>query len=199
MITTENMEWRYATKRYDAEHALPSEIIEALQEALHLCPSSINSQPWRFHFVTNHFIKSELAEVSYFNAEKIKQAPLLIVFSYITNIGEFEQDILSTLAPGAQEYYHNFLKPLPDRDIVAWFRQQLYIAVGTALSTCASLRVDSTPMEGIDREQYNAILQQSDYSALVAMSVGYRDSEDYNQPSHTPKQRRDIAEVIDMM
>ena len=64
------------------------------------------------------------------------------------------------------------------------------------MSACASLGIDSTPMEGIDNKKYDEILKLEDYSTLFAVAIGYRDPNDTNQPSITPKSRLDINTVI---
>ena len=56
--------------------------------------------------------------------------------------------------------------------------------------------IDATPMEGIEPEKYDAILTQTDYTTLVAVAIGYRDEDDFNQPSKKPKSRRLLKEVI---
>ena len=63
---------RYTTKKYNSSKKISDNEIEELREILRLSPSSINSQPWKFFFVSNEEIKKQLAEVSYFNEQKIK-------------------------------------------------------------------------------------------------------------------------------
>ena len=47
------MKERYTTKKYDVSKKINFNIIEELKQILHLTPSSINSQPWKFHFVSD--------------------------------------------------------------------------------------------------------------------------------------------------
>ncbi len=72
----------------------------------------------------------------------------------------------------------------------------MYIALGYFLSACASIGIDSTPMEGILPEEYDKILQENDYRTLFAVAIGYRNPEDKNQPSFTPKKRLPLEEVV---
>ena len=60
----------------------------------------------------------------------------------------------------------------------------------------ADAQIDSTPMEGIQPKEYDKILNQTDYKTVVAIAIGYRDKEDYNQLSKNPKSRRNAEEVI---
>ncbi|MCS6838217.1 MAG: nitroreductase family protein, partial [Bdellovibrionaceae bacterium] len=65
-------------------------------------------------------------------------------------------------------------------EITFWAQKQVYIALGFVLLAAASLRIDACPMEGIQVDRYNEILglNQSPYSSLVAVALGYRDSRD---------------------
>ncbi|MFR9603156.1 MAG: hypothetical protein SNG02_04710 [Rikenellaceae bacterium] len=58
------------------------------------------------------------------------------------------------------------------------------------------MELDATPMEGIDTEVYDTILESGPYSAKVAVAVGHRSGRDKNQPEITPKQRRSINDVV---
>ena len=72
-------EQRYTTKKFDATKTIPKEKIEDLKHILKLSPSSINSQPWLFSFVSHKETKNALADASFFNAPKIKNASHLVI------------------------------------------------------------------------------------------------------------------------
>ncbi len=88
------------------------------------------------------------------------------------------------------------VKPKGESEIKSWLSCQVYLSLGFFLSACASMGIDSTPMEGIQTEAYDRILQQDGYKTLFAVAIGYRDKEDANQPSITPKFRLDMENVI---
>ncbi len=88
------------------------------------------------------------------------------------------------------------LKPRGDEQIKTWLISQVYLSLGFFLSATASLGIDSTPMEGIQVESYDDILQDDDYKTLFAVAIGYRDNEDINQPVHTPKFRLEQNQII---
>src|SRR5882762_9678860 len=102
---------RYTAKKYNSDEKISYEKIEELKEILLLSPSSINSQPWKFTFVSDEKVKRNLASVSYFNDQKIIEASHLVVFSVIDNIEKFEEQIRQNLPAGAVGYYNQFLKP----------------------------------------------------------------------------------------
>lgn len=193
------MQARYTTKKYDATKKIDASLLEQLQQIVHLTPSSINSQPWKFHFVSNEAVKAQLAEASYFNAEKVLHCDSVVVFSVFEDLDLFEAQIKTHLPEGAVNYYLNFIKPLPVPEIKAWMSKQVYIALGVFLTACAELGIDATPMEGIEPLKYDSILNQNGHTSLVAVAIGYRDEEDTNQPDRKPKSRVGIEQIVEVV
>ncbi|WP_313375120.1 nitroreductase family protein [Chishuiella sp.] len=190
---------RYSTKKYNPNKKVSSEQIEKLREIIRLSPSSINSQPWKFLFIENEEIKNKLAEVSFHNTQKIKEASLLVVFTAIDDINVFEKQLYENLSQGHIDYYNQKMKNKDINEIKLWFNNQIYISLGFFLSACADLGLDSTAMEGIEKDKYNEILNLKGYKTIVAVAVGYRDEEDFNQPNLNPKLRlskEDVTEII---
>lgn len=187
---------RYTTKSYNPNKRISEETITELKEILSLSPSSINSQPWKFIFISDEKLKSELAGVSYFNQQKINDASHLVIFSVIDDIQLFENQIRQNLPEGSVNYYNQFLKPKPESEIKSWLEHQVYLSLGFFLSACASMDIDSSPMEGIKNEEYDKILQLDGYRSLFAVSIGYRNPEDFNQPSVKAKSRLSLEQTI---
>jgi len=190
---------RYTTKTYTKNKKITINEIEDLKEILRLSPSSINSQPWKFTFISNKEVKEQLAAHSYFNANKIKDASHIVVFSVLDSIPLFEKQISENLPEGAIGYYKQFIKPKKDFEIKAWFSNQVYLSLGFFLSACASMHIDSTPMEGIVTDDYDAVLDVKNYKTLFAVAIGYRDSEDSNQPSVKAKVRLNKEIIINSL
>ena len=46
------LEWRYATKAFDASRKIPADTWAALEQSLVLTPSSFGLQPWKFIIIT---------------------------------------------------------------------------------------------------------------------------------------------------
>ncbi|MEZ0005735.1 nitroreductase/dihydropteridine reductase [Flavobacterium sp. 28YEA47A] len=187
---------RYTTKSYNPNKRIPEETITELKEILNLSPSSINSQPWKFIFISDESLKSELASVSYFNQQKINEASHLVVFSVIDDIQQFENQIKQNLPEGSVNYYNQFIKPKPEAEIKSWLEHQVYLSLGFFLSACVSMDIDSSPMEGIKNEEYDKILQLDGYKSLFAVAIGYRNPEDANQPSIKGKFRLPTEQTI---
>jgi nitroreductase/dihydropteridine reductase len=187
---------RYTTKKYDTSRKISEDLIEDLKHILKLSPSSINSQPWLFTFVSNEEIKNKLAEASYFNAPKIKDASHLVVFSVMEDLELFERHVEDNLAEGSVKYYKQFVKDQPKEITINWLTQQVYLSLGFFLAACAAMDIDSTPMEGIEHERYKEILKVDHQKILFAVSIGYRDEEDTNQPNKIGKSRLPIEKII---
>ena len=193
------MKNRYTTKKYNGHKKIEKQKIQELKEILHLSPSSINSQPWKFTFISDEATKQKLSEISWLNTNKILDSDTIVVFSRINSISLFEEQIERELPKGAVDYYKEFIKPQTEEQIKAWFDRQVYLALGVFLSACAEMGIDSTPMEGVEPENYDKVLNQKEYATLMAVAIGYRDEDDFNQPSKNPKSRREINKVIEII
>lgn len=197
MSFIQSMESRYTTKKYDSSKKIDQHLIKELKQILRFSPSSINSQPWKFTFVSNQETKEKLSKVSWINTPKVLDSDTVVVFSRINNLDYFEQRIEKELPEGAVNYYKEMVKQKPDDEIKAWFDKQVYLALGVFLSACAEMGINATPMEGLEPEKYDEILGQEDHATLVAVAIGYRDPEDANQPSKKSKSRMDLDSVIE--
>lgn len=187
---------RYTTKKYAKNRKISTEKIEELKQILRLSPSSINSQPWKFIFVSDDKIKEKLASSAVWNAEKINDASHLVVFSVIDNIDLFEHRIKNEFEESIVNYYLNNVKAKGEVYTKSWLQHQVYLSLGFFLSACASLGIDSTPMEGITNDEFDETLGLKNYKTLFAVAIGYRNTEDINQPFLTNKIRRPVEEVI---
>ncbi|ALR29068.1 NAD(P)H-dependent oxidoreductase [Chryseobacterium sp. IHB B 17019] len=196
MSFLEKMKSRYTVKKYNPQGIISEEQLQQLKEILQLSPSSINSQPWNFVFVNNSEIKQQLAEASYFNKEKVLESSQLIVFQVIKNPEDFERQIEENIPESSVNYYRTFVKSHGNDYIESWLRSQVYLSLGVLLSACADMEIDSTPMEGIETEKYDAILNNEKYETLFAVAVGRKSEDDKNQPIHTPKKRLEKRKVI---
>jgi nitroreductase/dihydropteridine reductase len=192
----EKMQTRYTVKKYNPKGAISKEQIEQLKKILNLSPSSINSQPWNFVFVNNPETKEKLGEVSYFNKEKITDSDHVIVFQVLKNVEDFEKQIEDHLPEGSIAYYNTMVKPKGEDAVKSWLSNQVYLSLGILLSACAVMGIDSTPMEGIENEKFDGILNNDSYKTLFAVAIGKRSETDSNHPEITQKKRLKAEEVI---
>ena len=185
----------YTTKSYRNEK-ISEDKIQELKEILRLAPSSINCQPWKFYFIDNQDTKNTLAKVSFMNEERVKQASHLVIFSVIDDIELFESQMSNYITETAIDFYNKTMKTRGVETVKNWLSKQVYISLGYFLTACASMGIDSTPMEGIDNQEYNKILNLNQYHTLFAVAIGYRNPEDANQPSIKPKNRLPLEKII---
>jgi nitroreductase/dihydropteridine reductase len=188
--------YRYTTKKYAASGKIAEDKIEQLKEILRLSPSSINSQPWKFYFIDEQKLKSKLAEVSYYNEPKILNSSHIVVFCAVDDVAIFENNLSNYVPETAVNYYKTYLQPLGESAIKSWMQHQVYLSLGFFLSACAAMEIDSTPMEGIQKNEYDRILNLNGYKTLFAVAIGFRDEADANQPQLKPKSRLALENVI---
>lgn len=188
---------RYTTKKYNADYRLSEEVKNDIAEILRYSPSSINSQPWRFHFIEDQETKDKLAEVSKHNDKRVRGCSLLIVFNSLT-YDEFLKQFDEYAIEGAKIYYDKNMGDKSPEEIDAWIKNQIYLVMGFALASLAHDNIDTTALEGILPEEYEKILDidTSKERVTLALAVGKRDEGDKNQPSINPKSRIDQELII---
>ena len=190
------MKNRYTVKKYNPQAKIREEQIAELKEILNLSPSSINSQPWNFIFVHDQELKKQLAEVSFINKEKVLDCSHLIIFQVLKNTEDFEQQIEEHLPEGNVNYYKTRVKTKGEEAVKSWLGHQVYLSLGILLSACATMGIDSTPMEGIEPDLYDDILNNEKYETLFAVAIGEKDETDKNHPKFNPKTRLRAEKVI---
>jgi nitroreductase len=185
----EDLNWRYACKKFDADKKITDEDFNTLLESLRLTPSSYGLQPWKFIVVENPALREELVDASYKQAQ-VKDASHLIVLASPSKFDEkFVTDyIVDTAKTRGQEVseldgFKKMLMMIPNKSPEAqynWAKNQVYIALGNLMTVCAQMRIDNCPMEGFQAKKYDEILGLTEMglTSMVVCPVGYRHSED---------------------
>jgi nitroreductase len=183
------LRWRYATKKFDPARKIPVEDWQTLEQALLLAPSSFGLQPWKFVVVTDPTVRARLREVSW-GQPQITDASHLVVFAAKANLGPADverylariAEVRGVALPSLDGFRQTMLGSLkkPQAEVANWTRRQVYIALGTFLTTAALLGIDACPMEGFQVADYDKILDLSHqgYGATVLAAAGYRVPED---------------------
>lgn len=202
----EDMNWRYTTKRYDKTRRIPAEDLAILKEAMRLSPSSINSQPWKFIVIESEEAKARMhktfSQNFQFNQPHVFDSSHIILFAHNPRYTRddyarvVDQDIEAgrTQPQDREKAFGPFIFAELNTDesgsTECWTRAQTYLALGNTLHALARLRIDSTPLEGVDSELIAQEFEKEldGYICLVALAVGYRHPEDdYNEK--LPKSR----------
>ena len=198
--------WRYATKKFDSTKKVSAEDLTTLKEAIRLSSSSYGLQPYKVLIIENPELRAQLQPVSW-GQTQIVDASHLIVFANVTNIGETEIDAYfknltetRNIPMEALQGYADFMKSkitsLSEEARNIWTSKQTYLALGNLLNAAAELKIDVTPMEGFEPEQYNEILglKKLGLNASLVAPIGYRHEEDATQ--HYVKVRKSNEELF---
>lgn len=187
----EQLNWRYATKQFDPSRKIPADQWAALEEAIHLAPSSLGMQPWAFVVVENPALRAELKTASW-GQPQITDASHLVVFTAKKDITEEDVDTymqriaeVRGVAPADLSGFRDMVSGsvLQGKDSATravWISRQVYIPIGVLLTSAALMGLDACPMEGINPAEYDRILglEEKGLTALAVVTVGYRSPED---------------------
>jgi nitroreductase len=197
---------RHAVKNFDFSKKVSNENIEVVKESVRLSPSSYNLMPCRVIDVQNKEVRRKLKAASY-NQGQITEASHLFVFcslntlspDYIQKINHFREEIEGKekdFYKGYVEFLQDMVGKKPQDELMYWNAKQTYIALGFAMMACASLSIDSCPIEGFDAEKYSQILKLSDKGLTpnVVLAVGY--AQDDESLHRSPKVRLDTSDFF---
>jgi nitroreductase len=202
----DKLNWRYATKVFDNSKKVSKEDLNILLDAARLSASSYGLQPYHFFVIEDNEVRSKLRKASW-NQSQITDASYLLVLAnkptfddglvdnYIDNIVEI-RGVSKKDVEGYSQMIKGALLGLPDEQKKSWTSDQTYIALGNLMTIAAEMEIDTCPMEGFDKAQYNEILGLNDknLNASVVLAVGYRADNDETQ--NYPKVRYSREQII---
>lgn len=202
----ESLEWRYAVKKYDTTKAISTEDLQTLKDSIRLTPTSYGLQPFKAIFIDDVKIREQLREKSW-GQSQITDASQVVVFAaqknidtadvdaYMANVAQ-SRNIEIEQTQGFGDYIKGSIAPLTEAQFVPWNSKQTYIALGMLLQTAAELRIDATPMEGLEAAAYDEILglTEKGLTTTVVCALGYRHEEDANQ--HQAKVRKSEEDLF---
>jgi nitroreductase len=204
------LEWRYATKVFDATKIIPADMWAALEKTLVLTPTSYGLQPYQFLIVQDAAKRAALLPHSW-GQKQVVDCSHFVVFTARTEMKEADVDKLikrtgelRKLPADALNAYRGMMLD----DVVngprgktahEWAARQAYIALGNLMTAAAVLGVDACPMEGLAPAEYDQILklEGSGYKTVVACALGYRAAGDkYARLAKVRYQTADLVRVI---
>ncbi|WP_054850999.1 oxygen-insensitive NAD(P)H-dependent nitroreductase NfsB [Olleya sp. ITB9] len=216
MNLSETLNWRYTTKEFDPTKKISEADMAEVKNLLRMSPSSVNLQPWHFIVAETTEGKARIAKGTqgffHFNEPKVTNASAVVLFcskidaddAYYQHIADTEdkngrfpnQDIKNGFLGAVKAFAGIHKYDLKDQQ--HWMEKQVYLNIGSFLLGVASLGIDATPMEGIDvkalDEEFG--LREKGFTALVAVSIGYRADSDFNSTDKTPKSRLPESELF---
>lgn len=184
-----------------------------------MSPSSTNLQPWHFIIASTEEGKKRIAKGTQgffsFNEAKVLNASHVVLFcSRITADEDYMQHLLSVEEMdgrfpneqvkqgmnGGRNAFANIHK-YDLKDLPHWMEKQVYLNIGNFLLGVATLGIDAVPMEGIDvkalDEEFG--LREKGFTAVTAVSIGYRAATDFNITDKTPKSRLPEEEIFTLV
>jgi nitroreductase len=205
MTIHESLEWRYATKQFDANKKVSDENINYILEAGRLSATSYGLQPFSIVVVTDKAIKQSLLPHTYGQTQVSENTALLVLAAKTTINSEFITEYTNQIetvrelpagtVDGFKEMMINDLTQRTDAEVLIWAQKQCYIALGTMMVAAAERGIDSCPMEGFSQTAYNEILglNEKNLHATVLLPIGYRAESDETQ--HYIKVRKSLSDI----
>ena len=204
------LEWRYATKVFDATKKIPAAVWAGLEKALVLTPTSYGLQPYHFLIVQDPSKRAALLPNSW-GQKQVVDCSHYVVLTARTEMKE--ADVTRLIARisqvrGIPAESLNFYRDMMLSDVVngprgqaahEWAARQAYIALGNLMTAAAIVGVDACPMEGINPVEYDKILglDGTGYKTVVALALGYRaDSDKYASLAKVRYETKDLVQVV---
>lgn len=174
--------WRNATKLFDEKNRVSDEHLNKILEAIRFAPTSYGLQPFFVKVVVDPHMKKTLQAAAWGQAQ-FPTSTAILVFVARTDVANRVEELLSAKSQGNpqtraaladfEKMLGNFATGLSSEQASAWAQKQCYIALGFGLAACAELGIDSCPMEGFERQQFNTILGlPPEHQATVVLAIG---------------------------
>ena len=206
-VIQEQLNWRYACKKFDPTKKIRESDWAILAESLRLAASSYGLQPWKFFVVQDPTLRQQLLPLSW-GQTPVTDASHFIVLAFkekmdAEHIEKFIQHTAKTRGgdPAALDGYKKMMigdlvTGARSEEIDSWAQRQTYIAMGSFLMTAALMEIDTLPMEGLDPAAYDKVLKLdgTGYKTIAAIAAGYRSSDDKYQ--FAKKVRFETKDVI---
>jgi nitroreductase len=187
MYYNDLMKFRFACKVFDKKKRIANIDLDEILESIRLSPSSFGMEPWRVIVVKDKSLRSQIKEISW-NQPQITDASNLLIFTtdiesikadtqYVKDMfsrRELPQDMYEKYL----EVYKNFTESMSECEFEQWAQKQCYIAAANAMNCAASLKIDSCPIEGFDKNALHKLLKLDESRGVALMiAFGYRDME----------------------
>ena len=187
----QQLSWRYAVKKFDAGKKISTSDWEFLEEVLRLSPSSFGLQPWKFLIVQNPEMRKKLTTATWGQKQvedcshfvvltTLKKIDVSFIDKYLKSIADTRGVPIGSLEAFKKNIVNTWVTGPRQSDVLSWTQRQVYIAMGNLMNAAAMLKIDTTPMEGLEPAKYDEILNlnSTDFSTVAAVACGYRSGDD---------------------
>ena len=206
MNTIKQLEWRYATKKFNTTKRLSKAKLNILTQAFNLTATSFGLQTIKLVVLEDKKIREQLVSTSYGQKQVLDASHLLViciqdnvlktdVTDYYNNIKNIRNTPESILKP----YREDLIKMMSGMSVQErqeWSTNQAYIALGNLMTVCAIEAIDACPMEGFIPSKLDKILKLNEkgLKSVLLLPVGYRADDDMF--SGFKKVRKPIEEAV---
>ncbi|MDD3442949.1 MAG: NAD(P)H-dependent oxidoreductase [Sulfurimonas denitrificans] len=186
-IFMDAMDFRHACKLFDEDKKISDVDIREILEAGRKSPSSFGMEPWKFLVITNEELKARIRPYCWDQPQITSCSHLVIILSAIESLrvesGVVQKRFKRREMPQEKfDFYVNlYAKHLEntlscDDNIYFWSARQAYIAAANMMTCAATLKIDSCPIEGFERENLQNLLNLdiSKYQIALVLPFGYR-------------------------
>lgn len=206
MSSLTSLQWRYATKKFDASKQLSPEQIDVLKQCFNLTATSYGLQPLQLVVIKHRELQEQLLPHSFQQQQIVTASHLLVICieknidaEFINRYFELTKNIRNTPEEILKPFREFLLKDFgakPQQELEQWAINQAYLALGNLLTVCAEEKIDACPMEGFDAEKYDEILKlkEKNLKSVLILPVGYRAEDDIF--ADFEKVRRPLKETV---
>lgn len=205
MSILHKLKWRFAVKNINPEQEIKEAEITELLNTVRLSPSAMNIQPFDLIVVHNKSLQRELFQFSQ-QYPQVRDASHIFLFCVPEEFNdyrlqEYESVNFPQMSSGSVSARLDFFRAKlrqkeKDGLFQSWAKQQAYLAAGVLLVAAADLKIDASPIEMLDFQKYDCILEldKKGLSAVLAVCLGYRDSSEKQVLQE--KKRRNLQSMV---
>lgn len=187
MSFLENLNWRFATKKFDPEKNVSEENLNKILEAIRMAPSAYGLQPYHIFVIKNPELREKLKSES-FRQSQVTDCSALLVFCARTDLDQMIDEYIELASEGKflaktkllpyKVIMQTALRSTKGEAALTWATKNVGLALGFGLAACAELKIDSCPMEGFVVAGVSKILNLPAHLVPVAyLAIGYRAEE----------------------
>ncbi len=193
----EALNFRHACKKFDPAKKINKTDIDLIMASAHLSPSSFGMEAWKFIVISSENLKKKLRPFCWDQPQITEASHVIILMSKpVLTIPPNEYIIMNFKRRGlsddiTQAYIKKYKKHMetevyPRMNAYAWTSKQCYIALANIMTTAASQKIDSCPIEGFEKDGVEQVLNidTSLYEVSVIVALGYRAQEQSTRHRH---------------
>ena len=204
-------QFRHACKTFDPARKIADADFRFILECGRLSPSSFGYEPWRVVVIQDMGLREKLREVSWgaqgqfptashvvcLLARKVDMLPGSDYTEHMMrDVHHMGDEAIARRHRFYPQFHASDFRLDTPRAVFDWSCHQAYIALANMLTAAATIRIDSCPIEGFNREQAEAVLDAAGlleggrFGLAVMAAFGYRAKP---QPDKT---RQALEEIV---